>query len=230
MGDLLGQQAERQLDHEASFFNRHTPAPPAWDLPPANLGTAEDLFDQFPVYDRPAAMLEGYRQIVGDTAFFAFQKALVTEHEHSTITGDQFVALAKRIAAEKAGFAGSNLTKLDTYFQQWLYGTVKPTMNPTTFFQSTSVPGDVSGTVPADAVADGQPAGHLRHLHAGRRPRLHHDPRRERDLHGRRRDAVGHRPEHHRPRPARQRRVRARAATADRVSPRRRSRRSPAAR
>ena len=94
-------------------------------------------------------MLEGYHQIVGDTAFFAFQKALVTEHEHSTITGDQFVALAKRIAAEKAGFAGSNLTKLDTYFQQWLYGTVKPTINPTTFFQSTSVPGDVNGTVPA---------------------------------------------------------------------------------
>ena len=102
-----------------------------------------------PVYNRPAAMIEGYRQIVGDTAFFAFQKAIVTEHEHGLITGDQFVALAKRIAAEKAGFVGSNLTKLDTYFQQWLYGTVKPTLNPTTFFQSTSVPGDVNGTVPA---------------------------------------------------------------------------------
>jgi hypothetical protein len=102
-----------------------------------------------PVYNRPAAMLEGYHQIVGDSAFFALQKAIVTEHAYSTITGDQFVALAKRIAAEKAGFTGSNLTKLDTYFQQWLYGTVKPTMNPTTFFQSTSVPGDVSGNVPA---------------------------------------------------------------------------------
>ncbi len=120
-----------------------------WGIAPANLGTARELFSETPVYDRPAAMLDGYRQIVGDSAFFAFQKALVTEHEHSTITGDQFVALAKRIAAEKAGFAGSNLTKLDTYFQQWLYGTVKPTLNPTTFFQSTSVPGDVSGTVPA---------------------------------------------------------------------------------
>ena len=133
----------------ASHFNQQYARTTGWDLAPANLGTAEELFAQFPVYDRPAAMLEGYHQIVGDTAFFAFQKALATEHEHSTITGDQFVALAKRIAAEKAGFAGSNLTKLDTYFQQWLYGTVKPTMNPTTFFQSTSVPGDVNGTVPA---------------------------------------------------------------------------------
>ena len=133
----------------ASHFNQQYARTTGWDLPPANLGTAQELFAQFPVYDRPAAMLEGYHQIVGDTAFFAFQKALVTEHEHSTITGDQFVALAKRIAAEKAGFAGSNLTKLDIYFQQWLYGTVKPTMNPTTFFQSTSVPGDVNGTVPA---------------------------------------------------------------------------------
>jgi hypothetical protein len=94
-------------------------------------------------------MIEGYHQIVGDTAFFAFMKAIATQFEHSVITGDQFVALAKQIAAEKAGFTGSNLTKLDDYFQQWLYGTVKPTLNPTTFFRSTSVPGDVSGTVPA---------------------------------------------------------------------------------
>ena len=132
-----------------AFFNQVYGQAVGWNLAPANLGTAVQLFNTMSVYNRPAAMIEGYRQIVGDTAFFAFQKAIVTEHEHGLITGDQFVALAKRIAAEKAGFAGSNLTKLDAYFQQWLYGTVKPTLNPTTFFQSTSVPGDVSGTVPA---------------------------------------------------------------------------------
>jgi len=48
--------------------------------------------------------------------------------------------VAQAAAAEKAGFEASNLAKLDIYFQQWLFGTVKPTMNPTTFFQSTSVP------------------------------------------------------------------------------------------
>ena len=132
-----------------SFFNTVYNRTSGWNLAPAELGSAENLFDTMPVYDRPGAMLEGYRQIVGDTAFFAFQKALATQFEHSTITGDQFVALAKQIAADKGGFTGSNVTKLDAYFQQWLYGTVKPTLNPTTFFTSTSVPGDVNGTVPA---------------------------------------------------------------------------------
>ena len=93
--------------------------------------------------------LEGYRQIVGDTAFFAFQKALATEYAYSTITGDQFKALARRIAAEKAGFEASNLAKLDEYWQQWISMPSKPTLTPTTFFQSTSVPGTVGGTVPA---------------------------------------------------------------------------------
>ena len=95
----------------AAFFNDGVrPAPTRWSIAPANLaGPPRTSSPRCPVYNRPAAMIEGYRQIVGDTAFFAFQKALVTEHEHSTITGDQFIALAKRIAAEKAGFAGSNL-------------------------------------------------------------------------------------------------------------------------
>ena len=92
---------------------------------------------------------EGYRQIVGDTAFFEFQKALVTEYAYSTITGDQVKALARRIAAEKAGFEASNLTKLDEYWRQWISMPGKPTLTPTTFFQSTSVPGTVGGTVPA---------------------------------------------------------------------------------
>jgi hypothetical protein len=144
-----GNKQNNSATTTAAFFNQVYGQAGGWSIPPANLGTAENLFVTMPVYNRPAAMLEGYRQIVGDTAFFAFQKAIVTEHEHSTITGDQFVALAKRIATEKAGFTGSNLTKLDAYFQQWLFGTVKPTLNPTTFFQSTSVPGDVGGTVPA---------------------------------------------------------------------------------
>jgi hypothetical protein len=92
---------------------------------------------------------EGFRQIVGDTAFFAFQKALVTEYAYSTITGDQFKALARRIAAEKAGFEASNLAKLDEYWRQWISASGKPTMTPTTFFQSTSVNGTAGGTVPA---------------------------------------------------------------------------------
>jgi hypothetical protein len=107
------------------------------------------MFDTFPVYTRPSMMLEAYRQIVGDSAFFAFQKALVTEYAYSVIDGAQFIALAKRIAQERAGFEASNLNRLEQFFQQWIYTPSKPTLTPTTFFQSTSVPGDVNGTVPA---------------------------------------------------------------------------------
>ena len=94
-------------------------------------------------------MLEAYRQIVGDAAFFAFQRALLAEHGGGDINAAEFIALAKRIAQERSGFTGSNLTKLDTFFQQWIYLAGKPAMTPTTFFQSSSTDGTVSGTVPA---------------------------------------------------------------------------------
>jgi aminopeptidase N len=134
-----------------SFLSNYnsTSNPARWNTAPAQLSGPEQMFDTFPVYTRPSMMLEAYRQIVGDSAFFAFQKALVTEYAYSVIDGAQFVALAKRIAEERAGFEASNLNKLDQFFQQWIYTPSKPTLTPTTFFQSTSVPGDVSGNVPA---------------------------------------------------------------------------------
>ena len=41
-------------------------------------------------------MLEGYRQIVSDPAFFALQRTLMTSTSDRTITGDQFIEVAKR--------------------------------------------------------------------------------------------------------------------------------------
>jgi aminopeptidase N len=105
-----------------------------WNTPPANLPNASYLFSYFPVYERPGMMLEAYRQIVGNSAFFAFQRALAAEHGHGSISGTQFVALAKRVAQERSGFEGPYLTKLDQFFQQWLYGAGRPTLTPTTFF------------------------------------------------------------------------------------------------
>jgi aminopeptidase N len=143
-----------------AHFNTQYARTTGWDLAPANLGTAEELFTRFPVYDRPAAMFEAYRQIVGDPAFFAFQKALVTEYEHDVITTAEVIALAKRIAQEKAAFTQPALDKLDAFFEQWLYGTVKPTITGQNFFVKTTAPGDVSGTVPATlSLTLGAPAG-----------------------------------------------------------------------
>jgi hypothetical protein len=142
-------QNNASLTTAQAFINQYDNANTDWSIAPANLGTARELFSDTPVYERPASMLEAYRQIVGDPAFFAFQKAIVTQFAHSVITTDQFVALAKQIAQERAAFTAPALTKLDTFFQQWLYGTVKPTIHGANFFVKTSAPGDVTGTVDA---------------------------------------------------------------------------------
>ncbi|MEI9862953.1 MAG: M1 family metallopeptidase [Limisphaerales bacterium] len=111
-----------------------TSQPTRWNTPPANLPDASDMFDTFTIYTRPAMMLEAYRQIVGNSTFFAFQRALLSEHAYGTISGAQFIALAKRLAQERSGFDANYLAKLDEFFQQWLYGVGKPTLIPTTFF------------------------------------------------------------------------------------------------
>jgi aminopeptidase N len=136
---------------EQQFTNNYnsTTQPSRWNIPPGMVPTAADMFTTFHTYTRPGMMLEAYRQIVGSPAFFAFQRALLAEHGGGHINAAQFVALAKRIAQERAGFTGSNLTKLDTFFQQWIYLAGKPTMTPTTFFLSSSTDGTVTGTVPA---------------------------------------------------------------------------------
>ena len=139
------------LTVEQYFTNNYNSSsqPTRWNTPPGNLPDATVLFSTFPTYTRPAMMLEAYRQIVGESSFFAFQRALLDEHGGGDINAAEFIALAKRIAQERSGFTGSNLTKLDTFFGQWIYLAGKPTMTPTTFFQSSSTDGTVSGTVPA---------------------------------------------------------------------------------
>ena len=113
---------------------------------------------------------EGYRQIVGDTAFFAFQKALVTEyalrHDHRRRRSSRWRggSRPRRPASRPRTWPSSTSTG-----SQWISTPSKPTLTPTTFFQSTSVPGPVSGTVPPTLVADARLERRLRRLHAGRR-------------------------------------------------------------
>ncbi|RKQ87540.1 peptidase M1-like protein [Solirubrobacter pauli] len=126
-----------------------TSQPTRWNVAPAALASGANLFDTFPVYTRPALMLEAYRQIVGDAAFYGFQRALLDEHGYADININEFIALAKKVAQQQAGFEASNLAKLDTFFTQWLKTPSKPTMTPQAFFASTPAPGTVSGTVPA---------------------------------------------------------------------------------
>jgi aminopeptidase N len=73
--------------------------------------------------------LQGYREIVGDSRFFAFARALVSRYAYGNVSTSEFIALAK----EQSGLAGADLQLLDDYFQQWLFGTQKPTITPDAF-------------------------------------------------------------------------------------------------
>jgi len=101
-----------------------------WSVPPATLnGDPALLFDHFSTYVRAPMMLEGLRQIIGDTKFFAFAKDIMGTYGGGNITTQQFIDLAK----QDSGLSGADLTLLNTYFQQWLYGNVKPTVLPSSF-------------------------------------------------------------------------------------------------
>jgi aminopeptidase N len=101
-----------------------------WDIAPAVLDNdPANLFHGDPVYDRPAAMLEGYHQIIGDERFFDFTRALVDEFGYGNISLDEFVDLAK----DFSGLEGEQLELLDDYFQEWLFLEEQPTILPEDF-------------------------------------------------------------------------------------------------
>ncbi|MCL4288509.1 MAG: hypothetical protein KJ006_12810, partial [Thermoleophilia bacterium] len=101
-----------------------------WAIAPAILdGDPANLFAFFPTYQRGAMTVEGYREIVGDRRFFAFARDLLERRSHGNITTRRFIAAAKRAS----GLSGAKLDLLGDYFEQWLYGTVKPTILPGDF-------------------------------------------------------------------------------------------------
>lgn len=107
----------------------NTPAE-SWEIAPAVLGgDPVNLFANFPTYQRGAMTLQGYREIVGDQRFFAFAQHLQRKYAYRTISTQQFID-------EAVGFSrlkGSKRVLLGEYFQQWLYGTTKPTILPDDF-------------------------------------------------------------------------------------------------
>lgn len=107
-----------------------TASPEDWEIPPGTLlNDPANLFEEFPTYTRAGMMIEGYRQIVGDAIFFDFAKQIQVDFAHSTIGASDFTELALL----KSGFGGAELTLLEDYFDQWLFGTTKPTVVPGSF-------------------------------------------------------------------------------------------------
>ena len=96
---------------------------------PAKLGGSRNLFDGWAVYDRPGAMLEGFREIVGNRRFFTFARDLIADHSYSTIGERQFVRTAKRAS----DLRGRKLKRLGAYFRQWLHREGVPRLTPRDF-------------------------------------------------------------------------------------------------
>lgn len=101
-----------------------------WAVPPGTLdGDPALLFDGMAAYDRPAAMLEGYAQIVGDELMEEYAKTLMEKYAYSSITTDQAV----KTALDVSGFEGARRVQLKNYWYQWLYWDHKPDLTPEDF-------------------------------------------------------------------------------------------------
>jgi len=118
-------------DPAAVFADLYATTPDEdWAIAPAILdGDPANLFAFFPTYQRGAMTVEAYREIVGDQRFFAFARKLMRKHRHDNISTRTFIAEAK----QASGLGGAKLALLDDFFEQWLYGTVKPTILPADF-------------------------------------------------------------------------------------------------
>ncbi|HMR14509.1 MAG TPA: M1 family aminopeptidase, partial [Arachnia sp.] len=62
-----------------------------------------DLMFDDRVYKRGALTLHALRRVVGDEDFFAILRAWTAEHEHSTATTADFVAIAERVTGRGLG-------------------------------------------------------------------------------------------------------------------------------
>ena len=117
-------------DPAARFDSAYASPSSDWSIAPAVLdGEPANLFDTFPTYTRGAMTVQGYREIVGDQRFFAFAQLLQRKYAYDNLSTQEFIAEAKRAS----GLKGAKLALLDQYFQQWLYGTTKPTIVPESF-------------------------------------------------------------------------------------------------
>ena len=92
-------------------------------------GNPENLFATFPTYERGAMVVQATREIIGPDAFGTLIDRLMTDYRYGNISTQEFIALAEQVS----GFSGANLDLLDDFYEQWLYGEVKPTILPEDF-------------------------------------------------------------------------------------------------
>ncbi len=116
---------------EAIFDDLYANTPAGdWGIAPAVLdGDPVNLFATFPTYDRGAMTIQATREIIGQAAFETLLDRLLTDFRYGNISTQEFIALAEEVS----GFSGAQLALLDEFYDQWLYGEVKPTILPEDF-------------------------------------------------------------------------------------------------
>jgi aminopeptidase N len=120
-----GKQTPRQY-----FRAVYRSAPKRWRIAPARLdGDPRQLFNSFVVYNRPGAMLQGLRMILGNDRFHTLARDLGERYGGGNIDRRGFVAAAKRAS----GFRGRKLRRLGDYAHQWLLWERRPDLTPADF-------------------------------------------------------------------------------------------------
>ena len=77
----------------------------------------ELMFDDR-VYKRGALLLHSLRRTIGDRSFFLLLKEWVAAHRHDSVTTEDFIALAERVAGRPLG----------DLFKRWLYDAALPAL------------------------------------------------------------------------------------------------------
>jgi aminopeptidase N len=85
-----------------------------WKVPPGDPGSG-DIFANS-VYDRGAMTLHKLRGEIGDDMFFTLVQTWAQQQRDGNVTTDEFIELAEKVSGKQ----------LDTLFQDWLFGTVRP--------------------------------------------------------------------------------------------------------
>jgi aminopeptidase N len=101
-----GPTAARQL--RAAYSSRGA-LDPFWDVPPAEPGSARDLYHEA-VYLRGAMTLQVLRERIGEADFARLARRWVGDHRHGTVTTADLTALAEEVSGEQ----------LDALFEDWL--------------------------------------------------------------------------------------------------------------
>jgi hypothetical protein len=127
-----------------------------WTLAPADLdGDPANLFSGV-VYDRGAMVVEGTRQILGEDGFAELIRRLMSDFRYANISTAEFIELAKDVS----GFSGSQLSLLDQFYEQWLYGETRPTILPAAFGGASSASAGESAQPRSGSPAPTQPGSH----------------------------------------------------------------------